>query len=213
MAKAAVGRPHPVHRWLPALVAVVLVAALAAPAIAQASPAGRVSAQTAVQVWTTTTSSSDTLALQLARQPDVTFGAQAARQPRIAVNPATQYQPIQGFGAAMTDSSAYLLDHSPQRAQIMDDLFGPSGARFGFLRLPMGASALSLRNYSYDDMPPGQTDPGLKHFSVAHDTAYIIPVLRQALELNPGLKIDATPWSAPAWMKNGDTYVGDCPGR
>jgi glucosylceramidase len=52
-------------------------------------------------------------------------------------------------------------------------------------------------------MPSGQTDPGLTHFSVAHDTAYIIPVLRQALALNPALKIDATPWSAPAWMKNG----------
>jgi glucosylceramidase len=212
MAKAAVGARHRAHRCWPAPVAVVLVAALATPATAQASPAGQTGAQTAVQVWTTTTSSSDTLALQLAREPDVTFGAETSQQPRVAVNPATQYQPIQGFGAAMTDSSAYLIDHSPQRAQIMDDLFGPSGARFGFLRLPMGASDLSLSNYSYDDMPPGQTDPGLTHFSVAHDTAYIIPVLQQALGLNPGLKIDATPWSAPAWMKNGDTYVGDCSG-
>lgn len=212
MANGAMGGRRPVHSWRPALVAVVFAAALAAPATAAASPAGPVSARTVVHVWTTTTSGSDTLARQLAREPDVTFGAQTSQQPRIAVNPGTRYQPIRGFGAALTDSSAYLIDHSPERAQIMDDLFGRSGAHFGFLRLPMGASDLSRSNYSYDDMPPGQTDPGLRHFSVAHDTAYIIPVLRQALRLNPGLKIDATPWSAPAWMKNGDTYVGDCPG-
>jgi O-glycosyl hydrolase len=76
------------------------------------------------------------------------------------------------------------------------------GAGFSFLRLPMGASDLSLSNYSYDDMPPGQTDPALIHFSVAHDTAYIIPVLQQALSLNPALKIDATlthaRWPNPA---------------
>ena len=224
MANLATGERRPVQRWRPALVAVVVAAALAIPAAganglaSAASGAGAASlggpggGHGTVQVWTTTSSSSDTLALQLAREPDVRFGPQTSQQPRIAVDPRTRYQTIQGFGAAMTDSSAYLIYHSPERAQIMDDLFGRAGAGFGFLRLPMGASDLSLSNYSYDDMPPGQTDPALTHFSVAHDTAYIIPVLQQALSLNPALKIDATPWSAPAWMKNGDTYVGDCSG-
>jgi glucosylceramidase len=165
-----------------------------------------------VQVWTTTTSSADTLALQLAHEPDVTFGAQTSQTPQITVNPNATYQTIQGFGGAMTDTTAYLIDHSPERAQITNDLFGSSGAHFDFLRFPMGASDLSLSNYSYDDMPSGQTDPTLAHFSVAHDTAYLIPVLQQALSLDHGIKIDATPWSAPAWMKNGDTFVGDCTG-
>jgi glucosylceramidase len=197
-----------------------VLALLAGPVALTVGPAGAQTApaHTAVQVWMTTSSSSDTLAEQLTRQPDVTFGqqsslgARAAQTPRITVNPKTTYQTITGFGAAMTDSSAYLIDNSPERAQIMNDLFGPSGAGFSFVRFPMGASDLSLSNYSYDDMPAGQTDPGLTHFSVAHDTSYIIPVLQQALSLNPGIKIDATPWSAPAWMKNGDTFTGDCSG-
>jgi glucosylceramidase len=195
-------------------VAAVVAAALAAPAAAatEATAAATSTGPSAVQVWTTTTSSADTLARQLAREPDVTFGAETSQQPDIAVNPGVRYQTIQGFGGALTDSSAWLIDHSPERTQIMDDLFGTSGAGFGFLRLPMGASDESLTNYSYDDMPAGQTDPDLTHFSVDHDTAYIIPVLRQALSENKDIKIDATPWSAPAWMKEGDTYVGDCTG-
>jgi glucosylceramidase len=213
-------RRHRTGRWRRATVSAAALAPLAvsasltAPAAlaAPGSQAAAGGARTAVQVWTTTTTSSDTLALQLAREPDITFGPQTSQTPQITVNPNTTYQRIQGFGGAMTDTTAYLIDHSPERAQIMNDLFGPSGADFGFIRLPMGASDLSLSNYSYDDMPPGQTDPTLAHFSVAHDAAYIIPVLRQALSLDRGIKIDATPWSGPAWMKNGDTYVGDCTG-
>jgi len=214
MANGAKAAPN---RWRLVWAAVVVAAALAIPATAAASSGAprtpRQAAGSAVQVWTTTTSSSDTLALQLAQEPNLTFGPEtSSSDPQIAVNSGVQYQTIQGFGAAMTDSSAYLIDHSPQRAQILDDLYGSSGAGFSFLRLPMGASDLSLSNYSYDDMPAGQTDPTLANFSVAHDTAYIIPVLQQALSLNPALKIDAEPWSAPAWMKNGDTFVGDCSG-
>lgn len=217
-------RRQPTGRWRRATVtAAVSAAALAALAVpvsltaphalaAAVNPAAAGGAPSAVQVWTTTTSSSDTLALQLAREPDIRFGPQTSQTPQITVDPNTTYQTIQGFGGAMTDTTAYLIDHSPERAQIMNDLFGSSGAGFDFVRLPMGASDLSLTNYSYDDMPAGQTDPTLAHFSVAHDTAYIIPVLQQALSLDRGIKIDATPWSAPAWMKNGDTFVGDCTG-
>ncbi|HSZ42742.1 MAG TPA: discoidin domain-containing protein [Trebonia sp.] len=207
-----------------ALAVVAVSASLTAPTAsaapgrpAPASP-GAGAPGTPVQVWTTTTTSADTLALQLAHEPDVTFGARASQEPRasqtpqITVNPNAIYQTIQGFGGAMTDTTADLIDHSPERAQIMSDLFGSSGAGFDFIRFPMGASDLSLSNYSYDDMPPGQADPTLAHFSVAHDTAYTIPVLRQALSLDRGIKIDATPWSAPAWMKNGDTFTGDCSG-
>ncbi len=202
--------PHPKGRRHRIAVCAVMLAALATPVtVVAATPA---SAQTSVQVWTTTTNSSGNLALQLAQEPNVTFGSETSQSPQITVNPNTTYQTIQGFGGAMTDSSAYLIDHSPERSQIMNDLFGPSGAGFGFVRFPMGASDLSVSNYSYDDMPAGQTDPNLTHFSVAHDTSYIIPILQQAFSLNPNVKIDATPWSAPAWMKNGDTFTGDCSG-
>jgi O-glycosyl hydrolase len=60
--------------------------------------------------------------------------------------------------------------------------------------------------YSYDDMPLGQSDdPSLTHFSIGHDLPYIIPTLRQALAINPGLQILANPWSPPGWMKANDS--------
>ena len=88
----------------------------------------------------------------------------------------------------------------------MQKLFDPSsGIGLDFLRNPMGASDLARNSYSYDDMPSGQTDPGMSHFSIAHDNADVLPLTKQARQLNPSLKVMATPWSAPAWMKdNGD---------
>jgi glucosylceramidase len=74
------------------------------------------------------------------------------------------------------------------------------------MALPAGYEGTNAPGeYTYDDMPSGQTDPSLSHFSISHDTAYIIPVLQQALQLNPNLKIMATPWTAPAWMKSNDS--------
>ena len=57
-------------------------------------------------------------------------------------------------------------------------------------------------------MPTGQTDPNLTNFSIAHDTAYIIPLVKQAISINPSLKVVALPWSPPAWMKTTGTMNG-----
>jgi glucosylceramidase len=79
-----------------------------------------------------------------------------------------------------------------------------------FLRQPIGSSDFTAEaeHYTYDDVPAGQTDFRLKHFSIAHDQAQILPLLRQAKRLNPALKVMGTPWSPPAWMKTGDSLVG-----
>ena len=85
------------------------------------------------------------------------------------------YQRVEGFGAAMTDSSAWLIERrsadGDQRAQLMSDVFGPNGLHLSFLRVPIGASDFTVggRPYSYDDLPPGRSDPELRHFSIAHD--------------------------------------------
>jgi glucosylceramidase len=146
----------------------------------------------------------------------VVFGLPASGQPTIALDPGTRFQTMDGFGGAMTDSSAWLIAASPQRGQIMSDLFAASGARFTYTRLPVGASdfAATPQFRSYDDMPAGQADPTLARFSIAHDEAYIIPLLKQARQLSPAMKIVAAPWSAPGWMKNGGTFFGDdCSGN
>ena len=131
--------------------------------------------------------------------------------PVISVDPQTRYQTFAGLGAAMTDSSAWLLNQNlpaAAQAQVMGDLFGtgPGAIHLNFLRVPMGASdfTVSASPYTYDDVPPGATDGGLSQFSIAHDLTYIIPAIKQALGVNPGLQISANPWSPPAWMKAND---------
>ena len=127
----------------------------------------------------------------------------------------TQYQRIRGFGAAMTDASAWVIFHSPQREKIMKDLFSPAiGLGISLVRLPIGASDFIYgeKPYSYDDLPPGQTDMSLTGFSIAHDEGYIIPLLKEAMVLNPHLKIIASPWSPPGWMKTNNSLLGSFQG-
>ena len=91
----------------------------------------------------------------------------------------------------------------------MRNLFDPvNGAGISYLRQPMGASDFALSNYTYDDIPAGQTDPNQTNFSINHDLSYIIPVLKQALQINPQIKIMGSPWSPPAWMKTTDSLNG-----
>lgn len=145
-------------------------------------------------------------------KPPRRFGASAARGAQVIdVDPAVRYQRIVGFGGAMTDSSAWLLydELSPAERQLtMEGLFGRQGIHLDYVRIPMGATDFTVggRPYTYDDLPPGQTDPGLAHFSVAHDDAYIVPALREMLQLNPRIFTLATPWTPPPWMKANDAY-------
>src|SRR6202050_5346458 len=90
----------------------------------------------------------------------------------------------------------------------MHDLFSPEGIHLSFLRQPMGATDLALSNYTYDDLPAGDTDPNMRRFSIAHDQAYIIPTIKAALAVNPQIKVLALPWSPPAWMKTSDSLDG-----
>jgi glucosylceramidase len=149
------------------------------------------------------------LTQSLTRMPDVLFSGVDPGGPIIHVNEHAPDQTIKGFGGAMTDSSAWLIyDHlSPAtRAGLMNALFGTSGIRLNFLRVPMGASDFTAggKPYSYDDIPPGRSDPHLEHFSIRHDTRYIIPALKQALSLDPRMFVLANPWSPPGWMKTND---------
>ncbi|MBL8278959.1 MAG: glycosyl hydrolase [Pelomonas sp.] len=130
----------------------------------------------------------------------------------IRVDPKRQYQRIAGFGAAITEASAWLIRHGMKPAErdaLMKELFTREGNGLGFelTRLTIGASDFSRRHYSLDDMPPGQTDPELRHFSLDAERADVIPAVKQALALNPRLQVMASPWSAPGWMKTTDSLV------
>jgi O-glycosyl hydrolase len=152
------------------------------------------------------------LSKHLTRVANVWFTAAArATVPTIHVNDLVHFQQVIGFGAAMTDSSAWLIHDElplPLSASLMNSLFGPGGIRLNFVRVPMAASDFTANGqpYSYDDLAPGQSDPRLLEFSVAHDDAYIIPALQQMLQINPSVEILANPWSPPSWMKANDKF-------
>ncbi len=141
----------------------------------------------------------------LAAQPNKTLTRTKppAGTPVISVDTFDHFQSVTGFGAAMTDSSASLIEHglsASARTALMNQLFGVDALHLNLLRVPMGASDFTAQGtpYSYDD---GSADPDLTRFSIAHDRSYILPVLRQALSVHPQLQILATPWSVPGWMK------------
>src|ERR1044071_3935657 len=141
-----------------------------------------------VSVWLTT----DNQRTKMQQQPSVSFTTGGAAANPLVVDETQAYQQVEGFGASFTDSAAYLLNRvatPANRAAAMNNLFTRAGSGIGvsFVRNPMGASDLARSHYSYDDLPAGQTDPGLLNFSVAHDQQDIIPLLQQARQLNPHL--------------------------
>jgi glucosylceramidase len=145
-------------------------------------------------------------------QEPVRFGSQRAPELTITVDEAVRYQTIEGFGASLTDSAAWLLARKigvEQRREWLERLFDPEkGIGLSLLRQPMGSSDFAVEeDYTYDDVPAGSTDPQLAHFSIEKDQRYIIPVLREILTVNPKVKVIGTPWSAPAWMKTSQSLI------
>ena len=162
-----------------------------------------------VSVWLTTHDQSKTLE----QQASVTFASGSGGSNPVVVDETQTYQQIEGFGASFTDSAAYLLNQvatPTARSNAMNNLFTRNGGGIGvsFVRNPMAASDLARTHYSYDDLAAGKTDVNLTNFSIAHDQADIIPLVQQALQLNPQLTIMANPWSPPGWMKDSGSMIG-----
>lgn len=130
----------------------------------------------------------------------------------VTIDPNTSFQNILGVGASFTDASAYLINtvlSNADRDALMEKLFSQDkGIGLSFIRNPMGASDFSRTFYSYDDQSAGNTDEDLSDFSIDHDTQDIIPLVKQALSLNPNLKVMMSPWSPPGWMKTSDSMIG-----
>ncbi|MGG4146278.1 discoidin domain-containing protein [Paenibacillus algorifonticola] len=188
----------------------LLVSVLCMSLVLKPSYPVQAAASNSAQIWLTDLSSNK----WLEQQNDVLFETNQTTNPlTINVDASRKYQKVQGFGAGMTDSSAWLIWNKmseSQRMALMNDLFDPtSGIGLSLLRTPMGATDFNASgNYSYNDMEKGQEDPTLAGFSIEHDEDYIIPALKEALSLNPSMKIMATPWSPPGWMKTSDSMIG-----
>ncbi len=134
----------------------------------------------------------------------------------ITVNDNNRYQKMAGFGAALTESSAVLLHNLPSDVyqKTLQKVFSPTaGVGMNHIRLPISACDYSLSDWTYDDLSNGQKDPNLDHFSINHDLKHLIPVIKDIKKINPSLKIIATPWSPPAWMKNTNSLKGKVNGQ
>jgi glucosylceramidase len=161
-------------------------------------------------VWLTTADKSSLLA----QQPEALhFSKQVAGQRSvIEVDDKQTFQGIDGFGFAMTGGSAHHIMRmdADKRSSLLQELFSTKGAGIGvsYLRMTIGASDLNDHVYSYDDVPDGQTDPTLSHFSLDEDRAEVIPAMKAVLAINPSIQILGTPWSAPSWMKSNGKVKG-----
>lgn len=118
--------------------------------------------------------------------------------------------PVNGFcqfGVAITPSSCYELSlmDPDARHEFLTHIYGKEGLGLSLARLCIGSSDYSPELYSYDDVAD---DIELKHFSVKRDEAYIIPIIKEILAINPDLTLFASPWSPPFWMKTGGSMCG-----
>jgi glucosylceramidase len=196
-----------------ALLTLLTVAVLYAPRFEHPRVAVKASASArpmmrAVSLWLST----EDRRLKLAPQPDVAMSVNESNPGDVVIDVQKKYQTMDGFGAALTDSSAWLLMNKltdAQRSDLLNELYGPPPhLNLTMMRLSIGASDFSLKPYTLDDVAFGQTDPDLAHFNVTPNLADVIPVTQEILFINPGLRIIASPWSAPAWMKSSENLIG-----
>lgn len=132
--------------------------------------------------------------------------------PTITINKSKSFQQMDGFGFALTGGSADLINKmsTDKQASLLNELFGTDKNDIGvsYLRISIGASDLDDHVFSYDDLPAGETDADMRKFSLANSQNALIPVLKKILIINPHIKILASPWSPPTWMKTNDSTGG-----
>jgi len=140
------------------------------------------------------------------------FGTTYNVYPTIEIDDNQSFQKADGFGFTLTGGSAQVINQlsSSKKQELLQELFGvgTNSISISYLRISIGASDLNSMPFSYDDMATGQTDVNLANFSLSSDMTDLIPLLKEILVINPAIKIIATPWSAPVWMKDNNSFTG-----
>lgn len=162
-----------------------------------------------ISTWTTT---ADAKVLLEKQSQELHFLEQGEALPKVEIFPKEHLQTIDGFGYTLTGGSAQLIMRMNvgARKSLLNEVFGcgVDGNCTSFLRLSMGASDLDESVFSYDDTKNNEPDPELNGFTLAKDTINLIPLLKEILAINPDIKLMATPWSAPSWMKDNKNSKG-----
>lgn len=132
--------------------------------------------------------------------------------PVIEIQADKTFQEMDGFGFTLTGGSAFHINNmsATKRHELLKELFGFDGENIGisYLRVSLGASDLDAEVFSYNDLPQGETDVNMERFSLEPDKKFLIPVLKEILTINPEIKILASPWSPPTWMKTNNASKG-----
>ena len=139
-------------------------------------------------------------------EPVFTAGSECGAAQHIIIDK-TPSNVCKGFGVALTGASCYELARMEPaaRKKLLTDIYGKDGLNLSVARLAIGSCDYSAEIYTYDDVPG---DIELKHFSIERDRAYILPMIKEILEIRPNLKFFASPWSPPGWMKTGGFICG-----
>jgi glucosylceramidase len=136
------------------------------------------------------------------------FFPEADNNAIIRILPEQRFQTIVGFGGSFTESSAWLLNQmsKEKRELILKAYFGKDGSRYSLTRTHINSCDFSLGNYSY---APVAGDMALENFSIDEDRDDIIPMIKDAMAISEdGFKIISSPWTAPPWMKDNNSFVG-----
>lgn len=131
--------------------------------------------------------------------------ASEAGEANLTITP-EKFQSVEGFGGCFNELGFVALGYltEEERSKVLHSLFHPDGEhKFSICRLPIGASDYALEWYSLNET---DGDLSMEHFSIDRDRRYLIPYIKEALKLNPDLKLFASPWSPPTWMKSPRTY-------
>jgi len=120
----------------------------------------------------------------------------------VTVNTSSTAQTFDGFGGTFNEVGWNVLSmlSEADRNRAIELLFGTDGAHFAFGRVPIGASDYALVRYSHNETA---NDYAMDDFSIDRDKEYLIPYIQAALAVKPDLRLWASPWTPPTWMKNG----------
>ena len=159
-----------------------------------------------INVWQTTGDKTNLFT----KLTSIVFKKDSTHTATLTIDSTVVFQSMDGFGFSLTGGSAQLMMEKlniAERSDLLRELFLTSGKGIGisYLRISLGASDLDDHVFSYDD---SAADVSLSKFSIDPDRAHLVPVLKEILSLNPDIKIVASPWSAPAWMKTNNDVKG-----
>lgn len=165
----------------------------------------------------------------LSQKDNITFRKKTPEGPTVTIDLENPRQTIDGIGSSLTESSAFVLASVSQdtRRSILEELFGESGANFPITRTHMGSCDFSVEGrYSYAEV---ENDLNLEHFTLQPDkqgfskkkypavkdsTYDLLPLIKEVAQIKEAqtdkkFRIVASPWTAPAWMKDNNAYFGN----